>query len=283
MPEARYYRFFELLRQYNLRGKFTGGVYDTSLSPLEAYVVVETDAARGISINELAEILRVDRSTLSRAVSRLVRNRYLSAKIRRQDRRSKQLTVLPRGAEFLKIHDAFNASFVAKLSLGLSKADLKSLARYLDRLADGAGAAPLRLRPNEPELLRGVRRLARVWDILGGAFLQTKYSVLHWQILTEAQRARAGLRPLTLIRELNLPKSTLSEILARYRAEGLITQKRDTQDLRGFMITLTPAGRRVVQQLRTRGVRRIAGALAAWPVGEQRRFLRLFERYVVKE
>ena len=283
MTNSIHGKLFELIRLYNLKGKFAGGVYDTVLSPLEAYVVVEVAAKSISSINELVEILGVDRSAVSRAVSRLSRNKYLVTKRVKEDTRTKSLSLTKRGLEFLAIHDAFNERFIRELSVGLIQEDLSKLAYYINLLATNDGARPVVLRPNESELLRGVRRLARCWDILTSSFLQSEYSVLHWQILTEVGLAKGGLRPFLLTLALNIPKSSLSQILSRYRAAGLLVQKRTLGDGRGYLIHLTQKGKKAVKTIKRLGATRIRNALKDLPIREQEEFLSLMDRYVRKE
>jgi DNA-binding MarR family transcriptional regulator len=282
MSLSLHHELFELLRRYNMQGKFAGGVYDTPLSPLEAYIVVEVSVHDKPSINDIVEILGVDRSAISRAISRLCKIRYLQAVQSKEDQRLKQLSTTTLGEEFLALHDQFNSRFLAQLAQGLDSAELDELARYLDYLATKDGALPIVLRPGESELLRGMRRLARCWDVLTGSFLQTEYSVLHWQILTEISTTRGGIRPQRIGYLLSLPKSTLSQILSRYRAAGLIVQKRARGDGRGFTLLLTNKGRAVVTKISDTGALRIKKALAHLSKEEQSRFLELLRRYVIK-
>lgn len=69
------------------------------------------------------------------------------------------------------------------------------------------------------------------------------YAVL--SILSESRDGHC--RPYELERELGIEKSRLSHHLARLAERGLVDRHRCPTDQRGWLVTITPAGRRVLQ------------------------------------
>lgn len=79
------------------------------ISKGQCFLVVEIGRKPGISVKELADILRVDKSSISRSVEELVQNGFVERKPSKEDRRYVTLRLLPKGQErFEKIeHDMY--------------------------------------------------------------------------------------------------------------------------------------------------------------------------------
>ena len=75
----------------------------------QCFLIVEIGRKPGISVKELAEILRIDKSGVSRFVEDLVQKGYVERKPSVEDRRFVTLILLPKGQErFEKIeHDMY--------------------------------------------------------------------------------------------------------------------------------------------------------------------------------
>lgn len=80
-----------------------------SVNKTQCFLVVEIGRKPGISVKELAEILRIDKSGVSRFVEDLVQKEYVERKPSLEDRRFVTLYLLPKGQErFEKIeHDMY--------------------------------------------------------------------------------------------------------------------------------------------------------------------------------
>ena len=76
------------------------------VSTTQCFVIVEIGRNPGISVKELAEILRIDKSGVSRAVEELVQKGYVERNPSKADRRYVVLTLLSKGQErFEKIEN----------------------------------------------------------------------------------------------------------------------------------------------------------------------------------
>ena len=80
-----------------------------SVNKTQCFLIVEIGRKPGISAKELAEILQIDKSGVSRLVEDLVQKEYVERKPSSEDRRFITLKLLPKGQErFEKIeHDMY--------------------------------------------------------------------------------------------------------------------------------------------------------------------------------
>ena len=79
------------------------------VSQTQCFLIVEIGRKPGISVKELAEILRTDKSAISRSVEELVQKGFVERKPSKEDRRYVELSLLQKGQErFEKIeHDMY--------------------------------------------------------------------------------------------------------------------------------------------------------------------------------
>jgi len=79
------------------------------VSQTQCFLIVEIGRKPGISVKELAEILRTDKSAISRSVEELVQKGFVERNPSKEDRRYVELRLLPKGQErFEKIeHDMY--------------------------------------------------------------------------------------------------------------------------------------------------------------------------------
>ncbi len=79
------------------------------VSQTQCFLIVEIGRKPGISVKELAEILRSDKSSISRSVEELVQKGFVERNPSKEDRRYVELRLLQKGQErFEKIeHDMY--------------------------------------------------------------------------------------------------------------------------------------------------------------------------------
>ena len=80
-----------------------------SVSQTQCFLIVEIGRKPGISVKELAEILHMDKSAVSRSVEELVQKGFVERNPSKEDRRYVELSLLQKGQErFEKIeHDMY--------------------------------------------------------------------------------------------------------------------------------------------------------------------------------
>lgn len=82
------------------------------ISTTQCFIIVEIGRKPGISVKELAAILRVDKSGVSRSVEELVQKDFVERKPAKEDRRYVVLNLLPKGqARFEKIENDMYIKF----------------------------------------------------------------------------------------------------------------------------------------------------------------------------
>ena len=79
------------------------------VSQAQCFLLVEIGRKPGVSVKELAEILHIDKSAVSRSVEELVQKDFVERNPSKEDRRFVTLSLLPKGQErFEKIeHDMY--------------------------------------------------------------------------------------------------------------------------------------------------------------------------------
>ena len=79
------------------------------ISKTQCFLVVEIGRKPGISVKELADILHVDKSGVSRSVEELVQMGFVERRPSKEDRRFVTLSLLPKGHERFEIieHDMY--------------------------------------------------------------------------------------------------------------------------------------------------------------------------------
>lgn len=70
-----------------------------NVNKTQCFLIVEIGRKPGISVKELAEILKIDKSGVSRFVEDLVQKEYVERKTAAEDRRFVTLNLLPKGQE----------------------------------------------------------------------------------------------------------------------------------------------------------------------------------------
>lgn len=80
-----------------------------NVNKTQCFLIVEIGRKPGISVKKLAEILRIDKSGVSRFVEDLVQKEYVERKASTEDRRFVTLNLLPKGQERFDIieHDMY--------------------------------------------------------------------------------------------------------------------------------------------------------------------------------
>lgn len=69
------------------------------VSQTQCFLIVGIGRKPGISVKELAEILRTDKSAISRSVEELVQKGFVERNPSKEDRRYVELSLLPKGQE----------------------------------------------------------------------------------------------------------------------------------------------------------------------------------------
>ncbi|MCB0338578.1 MAG: MarR family transcriptional regulator, partial [Bdellovibrionales bacterium] len=127
----------------------------------ETHILVQLDSNPGISAKELAEILTLEKSTISRLIQSLEKRNLLSSTISANDRRTKLLRLTHTGSSILKdIDEAVRDTIVRFLNV-LTTREESRLHYYISMLADGFNAKPHKIRPIDHPISVELRRYTR--------------------------------------------------------------------------------------------------------------------------
>ena len=121
-------------------------------------------------------------------------------------------------------------------------------------------------------VVRAVRAMAQVAeDVLGISGAQ------HFVLQRLAEAPALSLNDLAA--RTMTHKSSVSVVVKRLVARGLVRRERSTADGRGIVLTLTPAGRRAVERAPQSAQTRMIAALHRFPSRDLQAFAGLFERF----
>ncbi len=132
----------------------------------------------------------------------------------------------------------------------------------------------------EDRVLRALRRITRATDI-HSRHLAQRHQLTGPQLVCLHQLRRDGeLTPSVLSRRVSLSQATVTGILDRLAARGLLTRVRSESDRRRVMLTLTAAGEALADRIPSALQGRFAERLAALDAGGQARIAEVLEQIV---
>ena len=114
MDKAKLFREYTRELERNLENMNKSDCCQCSVTTSQCFLVVEIGRHPGICVKELAEILKLDKSAVSRAVEELVQKEYVLRTPSKTDRRSVVLNLTSEGENrFNKIEDDMYKKFKA--------------------------------------------------------------------------------------------------------------------------------------------------------------------------
>ncbi|MCA9547098.1 MAG: MarR family transcriptional regulator [Myxococcales bacterium] len=134
--------------------------------------------------------------------------------------------------------------------------------------------------PFEDQILGSLRRITRAIDLhsrrLAQACNLTSPQLVCLRYLATEGECTAG----ALARGVSLSQATITGILDRLEARGLVRRQRSAADRRQVLIELTPPGRRLASEAPSPLQDRFASQLAALPADEQARLDQVLKQVV---
>jgi DNA-binding MarR family transcriptional regulator len=136
------------------------------------------------------------------------------------------------------------------------------------------------LRPYEERILRALRRITRALDLhsrqLAGSFGLTGPQL----VCLRALDALGPLTPSQLARHVDLSQATVTGIIDRLEASGLVARARNVDDRRRVTVRLTDEGNELVKKAPSPLQDRFLAQLAGLPEDEQEQLLAALTRVV---
>lgn len=268
-----YLTFLDICRSHLIISQFTEKSYGTSVTPTCAFILSEININHDLSYADLAERLRLNRSSISRAISLLIKERYLEKK--------RSFKLLKRGLEFLKLQDDFNQRQLDLLTANLTNLELKRLATLFTEFADEQLAPIIDLPSLSPRdrLLIAIRRVTRLWEITGSHAFKSDYNALDWLVLSELHYNKLTLSQLA--EKINIPLNTLSQRVKSYKDNNLVEFIGNEIDQRSKNIVLSVAGHKALYSIEKKAHDFFAIALDRHSIEYIEDFVELFWKYTL--
>lgn len=132
----------------------------------------------------------------------------------------------------------------------------------------------------EDEILRSLRRITRAIDLYSRK-LAARFGLTGPQLVClRALEANGPSTPSELSRQVELSQATMTGILDRLEAAGLVLRARNQADRRRVSVTLTPAGQNLLENAPSALQESLRGQLSALPLEEQRQISVTLQRVV---
>lgn len=112
---------------------------DSGLPPSSVHALIEIGAKEGLSGRDLADILNLDKSSISRLVAKLVAAGLVTETVAPSDARSKHLSLTADGTKRLAAIDTFGRNQVRMALARLTTDEQQMVRRSLDLYADAIG------------------------------------------------------------------------------------------------------------------------------------------------
>jgi DNA-binding MarR family transcriptional regulator len=269
----------ELFRHHQRASQFVEQAFESSLTLVETYALLEVSIDPSATHARLAYLIGTEEQAIARAMRRLRAAKLLSTARSKSDNRKYVYSLQQAGEERLNRLFAGSRSFLRERLTHLSASEIAVLQRLLNRVCDSVIGPPVILHRRDHPFEHGIRRITRSLGFVGGSLFGSGYSSTVWQLLSAVNTA-----PEVTLSSLGgifpLPTSTLSQLLARYLSHGWLRKRGDTGDGRKRIYTLTKAGINTLESIYTAGERLLD---TAFPADERRELITLvdlFKRYL---
>lgn len=277
-----YLQILNLIKKYELAAGYYTAEYmagQQDVTNTELQILIQLDCDPLCNAAGIAAALRLEKSTIARAIQSLEQKGYLTRSTGAKDKRQKVLRLKPAARPILVFQLVFHQKVYARFSKQLSSGELKQIATYMKRFADVENIPALSVRPGESIHTVEMRRLGRAHSTIGNSFMYSGYSTAEWQLLTELDSGKP-LTPGMLSNRLFMPKNTLSQILSKARKKQLVSEKQDRSDKRTKWISITGGGVKALSHIRDTAVSHYEEVFQSFSTRELEDFCDLFSRYV---
>ncbi len=250
----------------------------SSVGISQAHLLLHLDSDNAATASELAKILNLDESSLSRLSHSLALEGLVRKVASSDDRRANDLTITTKGRGVLDELDRSQAVIMNECLKNMTEGETHDLANCLRYLANGLGAAEVPVRKADHPVTLELRRLARGSGMLGGQFMGSMLSLVKLYVVVALFENADTLPFRELSRIIPFDTSTVSRTVTALEKEGYVTKTRAPEDQRTQIVTLTKSGRASYLEYRRTAGERLQKALSKTPGAEAQRFLDLMNK-----
>lgn len=273
-------QILSLIRETQRRNRSVSRAEGTPLSLLDSHILMELLVAPGTSFQTLSELLGVSKSTISRSVDALVKLGLLRAERKHAKGRPMEVEVTESGQALIEARDRTANQLDGERQSTMSNEEQRLFLTLLNIFASSLANRPLApLRAGEHPIRPAARAITRALGLLGSnVFGIEDMTDLKWHILTELRtRPRASGH---LAQNLSVPATTLSTALTPLEEEGRLRREVDENDKRKVAVTLTSAGRSLLNRLEGAAKKYIEHGCRSLSKSEVAQFVTLFTKLV---
>jgi DNA-binding MarR family transcriptional regulator len=267
----------ELLRELQRSNGAIGKLYGEDLTIGDGHVIIELTANPYATTVELAAIVGLDQSSISRLLARLIKKKIIVKK-RIEGKRGHILT-------------AYGRTVLAKMNRGadtINSARLKNIPSKdhdwffgtFDRICSMAGAT-VSARQKDEHVFRSIqRRVARALGMVQGIVSGSDLATSHWHILSEMIRFSDPIDLDRLIERLNIERAILVAALHALRLRKLIKSDASGLDSRKTLYSITESGQKHLKTSLHPLESRLEKSLSELGEREAVRFLTMLSRFI---
>lgn len=273
------FRFVRKQRFVALRHGVPGDQIGEGLTATEQSILFILYSEPDKSVKELAELVGLERSWMSRAVSALEEKEFLKSETPEHDRRSKTLSLTKKGAAILEKSEEFVAETMKENLDTLNVSEQKEFHKLLSKFADGLGAKNYANNSSKSPIGYQLGRLSAGFGMYSEKMFGSDLTVtyLHTLLILEENKSRA-----TQVNDINyylpLDMSSVSRTLQAFDKKAWINKIQSDTDKRSYSVQLSKAGERILEKYFERVEEIFQRALENFAQDELARFLDLYEK-----
>jgi DNA-binding MarR family transcriptional regulator len=266
---------------YLLRRRVRQSNQSGYLSTSESQILFEVYMNPGIHAGTLASLFSLDKSTISKTIRKLAKNKYLSSSVDRNDSRLKNLTILAKGKEYVTGVQTSSNRIIETLFSHFTFEEQLELARFIHALGE-AHSVPLSSRlPDDHPITTALVRLGRASGMTGSSFLSSSFSGTQYYILQLLSRDSTETISSLGVKLLK-DKSTISRIMKKFLTDKFI-ETVSGKDQQASHFRLLEAGRNTLNEIDLLAEAFIAKGLASQSSKEKKRFYDLLVKLIKEQ
>lgn len=279
MRDSAYSEILVLLRRMQQNNRFIVFDNETGLRLIDSAALLEIDTFPGIAANQLADRLKLGKSTIAQAISRLKNLNLVRVAALARDRRQKELSVTSHGALVLSRYDEVSNEMLQDFTRGFSSRDKASFAAVLKCLGDYGCPFPGKLRANDHPIRLEMRRLTIAFGLLARRFRNSRFSLAEWNVMSEL--AESPGRVSDLVERLSLAQNYVSQIASSLEAGGLLVSRPVPSDKRSHELSLTEDGTRAIREVDADIISQLKESLKKLEPSRLAEFVRLLRLFTI--
>lgn len=282
MQFSRYANLYRQLLAFQIKRERLRKNLGGQAGLVETWILTMLQADPDLRPKVITRALNLERSSVSRALSKLEARGFIQSATANNDQRRKKIALTRRGIEAVRAANELHETIVSICAKELSTEEESELAYFFGVLADGlsalSGEAPKNIRPLALQIRRAAQALRQAETTHSSGHL----SLIQVHILREMQAAEAPPTAKEIAESLPFDASTISRQITRLVARKLVRRVRSEEDKRRYELHLLPAAREAFEKHHLEIGECLHAALKGLSARDVDRFVQLTQR-VVKE